>query len=41
MEGLDISLAVVAVVIEVDSNVEIVLLVTSGEADEEMMPNSS
>ena len=41
VEVFDISLVVVAVVVEVDSSVEIVLLVTSGVADEEMMPNSS
>ena len=39
--GFDISLVVVTVVVDVDSSVEIVLLVTSGVADEEMMPNSS
>ena len=41
VEGFDISLVVVTVVVNVDSSVEIVLLVTSGVADEEMMPNSS
>ena len=41
VEGFDISLVVVAVVVEVDSSVEIVLLVQSGVADEETMPNSS
>ena len=41
VEGFDISLVVVTVVVDVDSSVEIVLLVTSGVADEEMMPNSS
>ena len=41
VEGFDISLVVVTVVVDVDSSVEIVLLVTSGVADEEMMPNLS
>ena len=41
VEGFDISLVVVAVVVDVDSSVEIVLLFTSGVADEETMPNSS
>ena len=41
VEGFDISLVVVTVVVDVDSSVEIVPLVTSGVADEEMMPNSS